>query len=71
MIEIGAITLLAIAIIGALCYVMKEAGASSARVTEMEKEIEAFNQAMKKDKQNREKIASTRPASINSVIDEL
>jgi len=60
-----------IAILGALCYAMKESGASSARVSDMEKEIQEFTKAMKKDKEIREKVASSRPADINSVIDEL
>lgn len=46
MIEIGFI-LFVIAIIAALCYAMREAGASSARATEMQEEIEEVTKIMK------------------------
>lgn len=51
MLEIG-FFLFIIAILGALCYAMKESGASSARISDMEKEIQEFNKAMKKAKDN-------------------
>lgn len=72
MLEIG-FFLFIIAILGALCYAMKESGASSARVSDMEKEIQEFTKAMKKAKDNETSIrndyASGKPRRMQGKYD--
>jgi hypothetical protein len=72
MIEIG-LGLFALAVLGVLCYAMKESGASSARVSDMEKEIQEFTKAMKKAKDNETSIrndyASNKPRRMQGKYD--
>jgi hypothetical protein len=57
MLEIG-FALLVLTLLGVFGYAMKESGKSSARVTDMEQEIEEFNKAMKKAKDNETAISN-------------
>lgn len=72
MLEIG-FFLFIIAILCALCYAMKESGVSSARVSDMEKEIQEFTKAMKKAKDNETSIrndyASDKPRRMQGKYD--